>query len=77
MENYGPKHNTFTAIYFTLTGLHALHILGGTLVIFYLWGRAAACGEPILNASPTASKSPACSGISWTWSGFFCFLCFI
>lgn len=38
MENYGPKHNTFTAIYFTLTGLHALHILGGTIVIFYLWG---------------------------------------
>jgi cytochrome c oxidase subunit 3 len=38
MENYGPKHNTFTAIYFTLTGLHALHILGGTLVIFYFWG---------------------------------------
>jgi cytochrome c oxidase subunit 3 len=38
MENYGPKHNTFTAIYFTLTGLHALHILGGTAVIFYLWG---------------------------------------
>ena len=37
MENYGPRHNTFTAIYFTLTGLHALHILGGTLVIFYLW----------------------------------------
>jgi len=38
MENYGPKHNTFTAIYFTLTGLHALHILGGTVVIFYFWG---------------------------------------
>jgi cytochrome c oxidase subunit 3 len=38
MQNYGPWHNTFTAIYFTLSGLHALHILGGTLVIFYLWG---------------------------------------
>jgi cytochrome c oxidase subunit 3 len=38
MGNYGPAHNTFTAIYFTLTGLHALHILGGTLVIFYFWG---------------------------------------
>ena len=38
MENYGPWHNTFLAIYFTLTGLHALHILGGTLVIGYLWG---------------------------------------
>jgi cytochrome c oxidase subunit 3 len=37
MENYAPRHNTFTAIYFTLTGLHALHILGGTCVIFYLW----------------------------------------
>ncbi len=38
MENYSPRHNTYTAIYFTLTGLHALHILGGTLVIAYLWG---------------------------------------
>jgi len=38
MQNYGPWHNTFTAIYFTMTGLHALHIIGGTLVIFYLWG---------------------------------------
>jgi cytochrome c oxidase subunit 3 len=36
--NYGPAHNTFTAIYFTLTGLHALHILGGVLVIAYFWG---------------------------------------
>jgi cytochrome c oxidase subunit 3 len=38
MENYGPWHNTFLAIYFTLTGLHALHILGGSIVIGYLWG---------------------------------------
>jgi cytochrome c oxidase subunit 3 len=38
MQNYGPAHNTFTAIYFTLTGLHGLHILGGCLVIGYLWG---------------------------------------
>ena len=36
--NYGPAHNTFTAIYFTMTGLHALHILGGVLVIAYFWG---------------------------------------
>ena len=38
MENYGPWHHTYLAIYFTLTGLHALHILGGSLVIGYLWG---------------------------------------
>jgi cytochrome c oxidase subunit 3 len=37
MQNYSPRHNTFTAIYFTLTGLHALHIFGGSVVIFYLW----------------------------------------
>jgi len=37
MENYGPWHNTYLALYFTLTGLHALHILGGTIVIFYFW----------------------------------------
>jgi cytochrome c oxidase subunit 3 len=38
MQNYGPWHNNFLAIYFTLTGLHALHILGGALVIAWLWG---------------------------------------
>lgn len=37
MKNYGPWQNTYTAIYFTLTGLHALHVIGGAIVIFYLW----------------------------------------
>ncbi len=38
MQNYGPWHNTYMAIYFTLTGLHALHVIGGALVIGFLWG---------------------------------------
>jgi cytochrome c oxidase subunit III len=38
MQNYGPWHNTYTAIYFTLTGLHALHVIGGAIVIGFLWG---------------------------------------
>ena len=38
LDNYGPWHNTYTAIYFTLTGLHALHVIGGALVIGFLWG---------------------------------------
>jgi cytochrome c oxidase subunit 3 len=38
MENYGPWHSTYMAIYFTLTGLHALHVIGGALVIFFIWG---------------------------------------
>jgi cytochrome c oxidase subunit III len=38
MDNYGPWHNTYMAIYFTLTGLHALHVIGGAIVIGFLWG---------------------------------------
>jgi len=38
MSNYGPAHNNFTGLYFTMTGLHVLHIIGGILVIFMLWG---------------------------------------
>jgi len=35
---WGPWANTYFAIYFTLTGLHALHVIGGALVIAYYWG---------------------------------------
>ena len=28
-------------IYFTLTGLHVLHIIGGLVVLIYLWTRQA------------------------------------
>ncbi|MBI2068044.1 MAG: cytochrome c oxidase subunit 3 [Deltaproteobacteria bacterium] len=31
-----PSKNTFLAIYFTLTGLHGLHVMGGILVNTYL-----------------------------------------
>jgi len=37
----GPWHNTFLAIYFTLTGLHGLHIIGGIVVMAYLLGPGA------------------------------------
>jgi heme/copper-type cytochrome/quinol oxidase subunit 3 len=33
-----PGTNTFFAIYFTLTGLHGLHVIGGMIVNGYLWG---------------------------------------
>ena len=45
MENYGPWHNTYTAIYFVLTGLHALHVLAGAIVIFAIWGPLAKVWE--------------------------------
>jgi len=37
-----PATNTFLAIYFTLTGLHGLHILGGVVVNSYFLGPGSA-----------------------------------
>ncbi len=37
-EGLFPSTNTFMAIYFTLTGLHAIHIIGGLVVNAYLLG---------------------------------------
>jgi heme/copper-type cytochrome/quinol oxidase subunit 3 len=37
----GPWHDTFLAIYYTLTGLHGLHIVGGMVVMAYLLGPGA------------------------------------
>jgi heme/copper-type cytochrome/quinol oxidase subunit 3 len=36
-----PSHSTFLAIYYTLTGLHGLHILGGMIVMAYFLGPGA------------------------------------
>lgn len=33
-----PSHSTFFAIYFTMTGLHMLHVIGGIIVNSYFWG---------------------------------------
>jgi heme/copper-type cytochrome/quinol oxidase subunit 3 len=33
-----PSTNNFLAIYFTLTGLHGLHVIGGMAVNAYFWG---------------------------------------
>jgi cytochrome c oxidase subunit 3 len=37
ISNYTPKHSPYFAIYFTLTGLHALHVFGGMIVLSYFW----------------------------------------
>lgn len=34
-SNFTPKLNTYYAIYFTLTGLHGLHVIAGALVLAY------------------------------------------
>lgn len=34
-SKFTPKWNTYYAIYFTLTGLHGLHVIGGAIVLAY------------------------------------------
>tara|TARA_Y100001970_G_scaffold53426_1_gene67672 strand:- start:646 stop:1257 length:612 start_codon:yes stop_codon:yes gene_type:complete len=36
-----PSTSTFMGIYFTLTGLHVLHIIGGLLVLVFFWSSRA------------------------------------
>lgn len=36
-----PSSSTFMGIYFTLTGLHVLHIIGGLVVLLYFWSPVA------------------------------------
>jgi len=36
-SNFTPKLNTYYAIYFTLTGLHGLHVVAGALVLAWFW----------------------------------------
>ncbi len=38
IQNYGPARNNFTGLYFTMTALHVLHIIGGAIVLFAIWG---------------------------------------
>ncbi len=37
-----PRHSPYFAVYFTVTGLHGLHVLAGVLVFIYFWGPGAA-----------------------------------
>jgi len=40
-HGYMPADSTFLGIYFVLTGLHMLHVIGGIVVNAYLWGPGA------------------------------------
>lgn len=47
-SSFTPRLNTFYAIYFTLTGLHALHVIGGAIVLgyFLIFGRKMYLSNP-------------------------------
>jgi heme/copper-type cytochrome/quinol oxidase subunit 3 len=35
MSNHGPRYGNYYAIYFTMTALHGLHVIGGALVLLF------------------------------------------
>jgi heme/copper-type cytochrome/quinol oxidase subunit 3 len=76
----GPSHSTFLAIYYTLTGLHGLHIIGGMVVMAVPVGaRHRICGSETPSSTPDASNIPGCTGTSSTWCGSSCsrfFICY-
>ena len=41
VEGRSPSTNNFMALYFTLTGLHGLHVIGGVIVFAYFLGPGA------------------------------------
>src|SRR5882672_9456313 len=57
-----PAKSTFLAIYFTLTGLHGLHILGGMIVMAYFIGPGAKLWEK--NPEQFANRIEA-TGLYW------------
>lgn len=40
-HHYYPSTNNFIGIYFLMTGLHAIHVIGGMVVNGFLWGPGA------------------------------------
>ncbi|MEO7934463.1 MAG: heme-copper oxidase subunit III [Chthoniobacterales bacterium] len=59
---FSPKHSSFFAIYFTITGLHALHIVGGLVVFLYFLGPGAA----LYKTNPEyLTNRVECAGLFW------------
>ncbi len=57
-----PWTNNYMAIYFALTGLHGLHVLGGMVVIAYLIGP----GAKMWQANPEQfTNRIECTGLYW------------
>lgn len=57
-----PKENTFFAVYYTMTGLHGIHVLGGAIVFAYLIGP----GSKMWKSDPERFKNRVeVTGLYW------------
>ena len=61
-HDYYPSTHIFLALYFTLTGLHGLHVLAGMLVNAYYWGPGAAMWK---TAPEQFTNRVETSGLFW------------
>ena len=61
-HDYLPKTSTFYSIYYTITGLHGLHVLVGVVVIFYFAGP----GSKLWKSDPDYfTNRVECTGLYW------------
>ena len=61
-HDYYPSTHIFLALYFTLTGLHALHVIAGMLYNAYLLGPGAKMWK---TAPEQFTNRVECSGLFW------------
>jgi heme/copper-type cytochrome/quinol oxidase subunit 3 len=61
-HHISPATNNFYAVYFTLTGLHGLHVVGGIVVFVYLL----TSGSKLLEENPEYyTNRIECTGLYW------------
>lgn len=61
-HNHYPRTSNFYALYFLITGLHGIHILGGILVMLYL----VLPGASMWNTNPEKlTNRIECTGLYW------------
>lgn len=61
-HGYFPANNTFLAVYFTMTGLHGIHVIGGIIVNAYLLFP----GAKMWNSEPERFTGRVeCAGLYW------------
>ena len=62
ISNFGPGYNNFLATYYTITGLHGLHIVGGVLVLAFL----VLPGAKMWHTDPVRyTNRVECTGLYW------------
>ena len=70
-EGFVLSSGGFWSFYYTVAGLHALHVLAGLIIMLIFFAVDAAKNRELARVECIG----LCIGISSTSSGFFCFRC--